>query len=187
MPHSLIDAMERQAVVPALKDPAQLDGCLTCPGEVIFLLCGDILNIETLLRRLHEAGKKVIVHADLVAGLASKEIAVDFLQRCGADGIISTRPHLVRRSRELGLLSVLRVFIIDSKAMSNLRRESEDARPDAIEVLPGAMPQVIERLSREIRVPLIAGGLLNNKADILAALGAGARCVSTSDSHLWAL
>ncbi len=187
MSHSLIDALERQAVVPALKDLAQLDACLACPGEVVFLLCGDILNMERLLRRLHEAGKKIVVHADLVAGLASKEIAVDFLHRCGADGIISTRPHLVRRSRELGLLSVLRVFIIDSKAMSNLRRESEEARPDAIEVLPGAMPSVIERLCRELHVPLIAGGLLSGKADILSALGAGARCVSTSDSELWAL
>ncbi len=187
MSHRLIDAMERQAVVPALKDPAQLETCLSCPGEVVFLLCGDILTLEPLLRRLHEAGKKVVVHADLVAGLAPKDIAVDFLQRCGADGIISTRPHLVRRSRELGLLSVLRVFIIDSKALSNLHRESEEARPDAIEILPGAMPQVIERLCGTTRVPLIAGGLLSGKADILAALGAGARCVSTSDSDLWAL
>ncbi len=54
-------------------------------------------------------------------------------------------------------------------------------------VLPGAMPQVLSRLTREIHIPLIAGGLLNEKADVLAALGAGARCVSTSDSKLWDL
>ena len=187
MIHPLIDAMERQAVVPAVKDPSQLGECLSCSGSVVFVLCGDILNISELISRLHAAGKKAVVHADLVSGLASKEIAVDFLQRCGADGIISTRPHLVRRGRELGLLAVLRVFIIDSKAVSNLRRESEEARPDAIEVLPGAMPHVIERLSRDLRVPLIAGGLLTGKPDIMAALGAGARCVSTSDSELWDL
>ena len=187
MTHTLIGAMERQAVVPALKDPGQLEQCLTSPGTVVFVLCGDILNIEEILHRLHAAGKKAVVHADLVAGLASREIAVDFLQRCGADGIISTRPHLVRRGRELGLLSVLRVFLLDSKAVSNLRREAEDAHPDAIEVLPGAMPQVIGWLSREVHFPLIAGGLLASKADILSALSAGARCVSTSDSELWSL
>ena len=187
MIHPLVDAMERQAVVPALKDPSQLEDCLAGAGSVIFVLCGDILNISELIGRLHKAGKKAVVHADLVSGLASKEIAVDFLQRCGADGIISTRPHLVRRGRELGLLAVLRVFIIDSKAVSNLRREAEEARPDAIEVLPGAMPSVIGRLSRDIRVPLIAGGLLTGKADVMAALSAGARCVSTSDSELWDL
>lgn len=36
-------------------------------------------------------------------------------------------------------------------------------------------------------VPLIAGGLLSDKADVLAALGAGALCVSASDESLWAL
>lgn len=187
MSHDLIARMERDAIVPAVKDLSQLEAALACPCSVVFVLCGDILNIDTILRRLHEAGKKAVVHADLVAGLASKEIAVDFLQRCGADGIISTRPHLIRRGRELGLGTVLRVFAIDSKAVSNLYREVETGCPDAIEVLPGAMPQLLSRLSRELPVPLIAGGLLIEKADVMAALAAGARCVSTSDAALWSL
>ncbi len=187
MSHDLIARMERDAIVPAVKDVAQLDAVLDCPCSVVFVLCGDILNIDRILDRLHAAGKKAVVHADLVAGLAPKEIAVDFLQRCGADGIISTRPHLIRRGRELGLGTVLRVFAIDSKAVSNLRREAEVGSPDAIEVLPGAMPQIISRLSRELHIPLIAGGLLIDKADVMAALTAGARCVSTSDAALWEL
>ena len=109
-----------------------------------------------------------MVHADLVAGLAPREIAVDFLHRCGADGIISTRPMLLRRGRELGLLTVLRVFAIDSKAVSNLGRETEGGMPDVIEILPGTLCKVLRRLSRELPVPLIAGGLLSDKADVLA-------------------
>ena len=123
----------------------------------------------------------------MVAGLAPREIAVDFLHRCGADGIISTRPMLLRRGRELGLLTVLRVFAIDSKAVSNLGRETEGGMPDVIEILPGTLCKVLRRLSRELPVPLIAGGLLSDKADVLAALGAGALCVSASDESLWAL
>ena len=49
---------------------------------------------------LPEAGKYAVVHADLVAGLAPREIAVDFLHRCGADGIISTRQSFIRRAKE---------------------------------------------------------------------------------------
>ena len=182
-----LDLMERDPIIPAVKDPDTLEAALTCRCELIFVLCGDILNIDAIIARLHQAGKKAVIHADLVQGLAPKEIAVDFLQRCGADGIISTRPHLIRRGRELGLGTVLRVFAIDSKAVSNLRREASEGSPDAIEVLPGAMPQVLSRLSREIHIPLIAGGLLNEKADVMAALGAGAVCISTSDSKLWEL
>ena len=113
--------------------------------------------------------------------------AVDFLHRCGADGIISTRPMLLRRGRELGMLTVLRVFAIDSKAVSNLGRETEGGMPDVIEILPGTLCKVLRRLSRELPVPLIAGGLLSDKADVMVALGAGALCVSASDESLWAL
>ena len=187
MRHPMMSVLEQNPVLPAVKDAGRLEACLAQPAGVVFLLCGDILNIDRLIDRVHQAGKYAVVHADLVAGLAPREIAVDFLHRCGADGIISTRPMLLRRGRELGLLTVLRVFAIDSKAVSNLGRETEGGMPDVIEILPGTLCKVLRRLSRELPVPLIAGGLLSDKADVLAALGAGALCVSASDESLGAL
>lgn len=171
MRHPMMSVLEQNPVLPAVKDAGRLEACLAQPAGVVFLLCGDILNIDRLIDRVHQAGKYAVVHADLVAGLAPREIAVDFLHRCGADGIISTRPMLLRRGRELGLLTVLRVFAIDSKAVSNLGRETEGGMPDVIEILPGTLCKVLRRLSRELPVPLIAGGLLSDKADVLAALG----------------
>jgi len=185
MAHPLISLLEQNPVIPAVKDPAQLP--VAAPSRVVFLLCGDICSIDGIIARVHESGKKAVVHADLVAGLAPKEIAVDFLHRCGADGIISTRPQLIRRGKELGLLTVMRFFAIDSKSVSNLTRETATVTPDVIEVLPGAIPHVISQLARAVSTPLIAGGLLTDKAGILSALGAGALCVSASDEALWTL
>ena len=185
MRHSLIRIMEQNPVVPALKDESRLQDCLRCPCGVVFVLCGDILNIGDIILRLHEGGKKAVIHADLITGLAPREIAADYLARCGADGIISTRPAITRRGRELGLLSVLRLFALDSKAVSKARSEVDAGDPDMIEILPGPIPRVIARVSRELNVPVIAGGLLEEKSDILAVLGAGALCVSTTDSRLW--
>ena len=164
MRHPMMSVLEQNPVLPAVKDAGRLEACLAQPAGVVFLLCGDILNIDRLIDRVHQAGKYAVVHADLVAGLAPREIAVDFLHRCGADGIISTRPMLLRRGRE-----------------------TEGGMPDVIEILPGTLCKVLRRLSRELPVPLIAGGLLSDKADVLAALGAGALCVSASDESLWAL
>lgn len=187
MAHPLIQLMEENPVVPALKDAAQIEACGICPGKIVFVLCGDILCIKELIEKIHGAGKKAVIHADLIHGLAQKEIAVDFLHRCGADGIISTRPHMVRRGKELGMLSVLRVFVIDSKAVSNLKNEVDAGRPDMVEILPGTIFSAIERLSTAVRVPLIAGGLLESKQDVMAALRAGALCVSSSNPELWAV
>ncbi len=185
MRHKLIDLLEQSPVLPAVKDEDSLPRALRCESRVVFLLGGDLLSIRRWIDLTHEAGKQAAVHLDLVGGLAPREVAVDWLQQQGADGIISTRPHLIRRGRELGLLTVLRVFAIDSKAVGNLQKETEMVMPDVIEILPGTLPRVIERLSKKIPVPLIAGGLMTDKSDIVSALQAGALCASTSDEELW--
>ena len=185
MAHAMLPLLERTPVLPAVKEPETLDRALCHDGAAVFLLCGDILNIAGLVDRVHRAGKQAVVHGDLVAGLAPRELAVDYLRSCGADGIISTRPHIIRRGRELGMLTVLRVFAIDSKAVGNLQKETEMVTPDVIEILPGTLPKIIEKLSGKLPVPLIAGGLMTDKCDIVSALQAGALCASTSEETLW--
>jgi glycerol uptake operon antiterminator len=185
MRHPLIAVLERNPVIASVKEETRLDAALAAPGEMIFLLCGDVCGIGALIERIHGAKKRAVVHVDLIVGLSQKEIAVDFLAQCGADGIISTRPALIRRARELSLLSVLRIFAIDSRAVDNLTREQNAALPDMVEVLPGVIPKVITRLTRSLHIPVIAGGLVEDKADVIAALGAGALCVSTTRAALW--
>ena len=184
-PQKLIDLLEQSPVLPAAKDEDALRRALKCESRAVFLLGGDLLTIGQWVAMTHEAGKQAVVHLDLVAGLAPKEVAVDWLRQQGADGIISTRPHLIRRGRELKMLTVLRVFAIDSKAVGNLQKETEMVTPDVIEILPGTLPKVIEKLSKNLSIPLIAGGLMADKGDILSALQAGSMCVSTSDESLW--
>ena len=77
-----------------------------------------------------------MVHIDLIAGLSSKEIAVDFIQKyTKADGIITTKPALIKRAKELGLYTILRLFVIDSMAYSNIEHQLRTAKPDLIEGL----------------------------------------------------
>ena len=54
-----------------------------------------------------------------------------------------------------------------------------------VEILPGIMPRVIAEISARTQVPVIAGGLLRDKADVMAAMRAGAAAVSTSAPSLW--
>lgn len=173
-------------IIPAVKNIEQLDRAIKTESGILFLLFGDILNISELTEKVHRSGKKVILHLDLINGLSSREIAVDFIARTAkADGIISTKPGLIRRAQELGLFTVLRVFLIDSMALSNLRRDFDQVIPDMVEILPGVMPDVIRRLVTTVPAPIIAGGLISDKRDIVSALSAGALAVSTTDETLW--
>ncbi|NLY32097.1 MAG: glycerol-3-phosphate responsive antiterminator, partial [Firmicutes bacterium] len=52
---------------------------------------------------------------------------------------------------------------------------------------PGIIPRVVKRVSQETQIPLIAGGLIESKEDILATLQAGAVGISTTKEELWYL
>ena len=47
------------------------------------------------------------------------------------------------------------------------------------------MPKIIRRLAASVRVPIVAGGLISDKEDIVGALAAGALAVSSTNAALW--
>lgn len=188
MKQSFFEAIENSPIIAAAKDEAGLKRCLACDSQVIFLLFGDICNIGDLVLSVKESRKIAMVHIDLVQGLSQKEIAVDFIQKyTKADGIISTKPALIQRAKQLGLSTVLRSFVIDSLALSSIEKQISAADPDILEVLPALMPKVISRICHMVRVPVIAGGLISDKEDILAMLSAGAISISSTSPDIWFL
>ena len=192
MNQEFYDAVEANPVIAAVKSDAGLQAAVEMEEiQVIFVLYGDVCTIPEILERIKAAGKKAMVHIDLIAGLSAKEISVEFIARqTRADGIITTKPALVRRAKELGIFAVLRFFVIDSLALKNienLEMQCGTSRPDFIEVLPGVMPKVLGRIAKVTRIPMIAGGLITEKEDVIAALSAGAIAVSSTNQDVWNL
>lgn len=153
---------------------------------MVFVLFGDICNISAIVKQIKNSDKLAMVHIDLVMGLGGKEIAVDFIKNSTqADGIISTKAAFIKRARELSLYTALRLFVLDSMAFEHIEKQVGIARPDLIEILPGLMPKVISRVCKLVKVPVIAGGLISDKEDVMAALAAGAISVSTTNPKVW--
>lgn len=99
-----------------------------------------------IVKRVKDAGKVAMVHVDLISGLSPKEVSVEYLkEHTEADGIISTKPSLIKKAKELGMYTILRYFLLDSMAFENIRQQQHIVRPDFIEVLPGVMPRVIKK------------------------------------------
>lgn len=183
-PFFLAELLADAPVIAAVKNDTGLERALSSDCAAIFFLYGTILNISELTARAKSSGKLVFVHIDLIEGLAGKDISVNFIaQNTQADGIISTRQNLIRHAKELGLITIQRFFLLDSLSFENVLRQSSYA--DAVDILPGTMPRVIERLTHRIRQPIIASGLLVDKHDIMSALAAGALAVSTTSESLW--
>lgn len=184
----MIDCLERSPIIAAVKNDRGLERVLAGEHPVVFLLYGDVVSLPELVERLHRAGKLAVVHADLIAGLGSRDVAVDYIHAVAkADGIISTRPAFIRRGRELGLFTVLRFFVFDSLSLDNVAASAAATQPDVVEILPGIMPKIVRRVARDLRCPLICGGLIMDKSDVVEALSAGALAVSTTSEAVWDL
>ncbi|WP_455582810.1 glycerol-3-phosphate responsive antiterminator [Dysosmobacter sp.] len=179
-----LELLQESPVIAAVKNDDGLSRALDSECAAIFILYGTILNISQLVQRIKSNGKLAFVHADLIDGLTTRDIAADFLaQTTQVDGIISTRPNLIHRAKDLGLITIQRFFLLDSLSFENVMRQSSHA--DVIDILPGTMPRVIDRLSARVSQPLIASGLLMDKQDVMGALSAGALAVSTTCESLW--
>lgn len=182
----LSEIIEEFPVISAVKDEEGLEKSLVADCKIIFILFGNICSISTIVERIKNEGKLAIVHTDLVLGLSAKPEAIDYIKsNTKADGIISTKGSLVKYAVDIGLIGILRNFIIDSMAMDNVNRQVSLANPDMIEIMPGIMPEIIEKIKLKLKLPLIAGGLISEKKDIISALSAGADAVSTTKIELW--
>ncbi len=179
-------ALRAHPVIAAVRDMEGVQRAAMSPVRAVFVLGGSILNLEALCGAVQRSGKRVFVHLDLCEGLGKDAAGVDWCVRYARpDGVISTRSPLLRRASEKGLMTIQRLFLMDSASLSHGAKLLSAAAPDMVEVLPALVPKAITRLSRELKRPIIAGGMATEPAEVALALEAGALAVSTSERALW--
>ena len=170
----LYDQLQAAPVIAAAGNEEELSLALASDCRVVFLLTGNVLDIGALTRRVHERGKLCIIHIDLIDGFSSKEIAVDAIRKeTGAEGIISTRGALIKRAKQLGMAAIQRGFMLDSRSLASFEQQIRQSKPDFVEILPGLLPKVIASLKSRLDVPIIAGGFIHEKEDVIIRLAGG--------------
>ncbi len=188
MREAMLNALESSPIIAAANSDESLQQALKSSCRVIFVLYGNLITMPGIVKQVHAVGKLALVHMDLIEGLSSREIAVDSLNAiAGPDGVISTRAPQIRRARHLGLITVQRFFVIDSMSIRGLQAQLKIGKPDFVELLPGLMPRVITDVLHLTQAPVIASGLIQQKEEVLAALGAGASAISTTAPDVWSL
>lgn len=159
---------------------------LDSPCENIFLLSGDIINIEKIVKKAKLEDKGVYVHIDLIEGISKDIWGLRFIiKNVNPDGIITTKANIVKWAKDLNLFTIQRLFILDSMSLETGIRSVLNVKPDAIEMLPGIMPPVVKIISSRTKLPIITGGFIREKEDVMDSLVAGAIGVSTSNENVW--
>ena len=169
----------------AITAASRLDEALDTPVQIVFILRADGLALGPVLRRVHDTGRLVAVHLDLVDGVRPDRAGVEWLARSGADAIISSQGQLMAAIRRTGAVAIHRLLLIRRSLVAGAFAAAAKSDADIVEVLPGVILPEIQSLVPPLHVPLLAGGFIRTEADARAVLAAGAVGVTTSSANLW--
>ncbi|UQZ89797.1 glycerol-3-phosphate responsive antiterminator [Deltaproteobacteria bacterium Smac51] len=187
MGRTLIEIMKKNPIIAAVKSEEGLQNALSSKCAIIFVLYGNILNLPSIVTRIHQADKIAIVHFDLIEGASGKEIVVDFVKNAArADGIISAKAAILKAAKNRRLFTIHRFFLIDSMSFNSLPKQYANSQADVIEIMPGCIiPKVLKWVGDMMRLPMIASGLVCESEEARTALKAGAVAISTSSPEVW--
>lgn len=170
-------------VIAAARSDGETLAALKSSVPAVFMLKADILTFGAIAAQ--KGKKRLYVHVDMAEGVGKDKKGLEWLKNAGADGVISTKNHMIQLAKEMGLGTVQRFFIIDSHSVATALDIVESTRPDYAELMPGILPKAVKSFVEKTKTKIIAGGLIESKADVFAALSAGADGVSTGKSELW--
>jgi glycerol uptake operon antiterminator len=176
---------ENYPIIAAVRGEEDFEEALLADVQTIFLLGSSIFSIDRLVERAHECGKLIFLHMDFVQGISNDVSGVKYLATKGIDGVISTRANIIAAARECGISSVQRFFMIDSRSEQTALDTLKSSRADMVEIMPGIAYKSIEKIKSNVRIPIIAGGLIDHKEEVFKALSLGASAISTGKKELW--
>ncbi|UJF32186.1 glycerol-3-phosphate responsive antiterminator [Paenibacillus hexagrammi] len=178
--------MTSYPIIASVTREEQIPSVLGSSVQRVNLMAGHIGNLGSIIEQIHQSGKMVYVHLEMVSGLGRDSHTVEFLARqFRADGIVTTKSNAVAAARQAGIRSIQRIFAIDTAAVQTAVRMIASAQPDEVELMPGLMPRVIKELKATIKQPLIVGGLIRYEDEIVSALSSGADFISSGDPSMW--
>jgi Glycerol-3-phosphate responsive antiterminator (mRNA-binding) len=178
--------LHENPVIAALHQPTALERAVQSKCKMAFLLAGNIGTLENTISILHAHDKRAYVHMDLMDGFGRDRHAIRFIcGRAGADGVITTHSQMVRAAKEEGVFVIQRLFLIDTLSLRSGLQSAKQNMPNAVEIMPGIISNISRGICEELPMPVIAGGFICTKDDIIQSLSAGVVGISTSIPELW--
>lgn len=175
-----------QEVLPVSSNMKEFEHFLRSTFEIGVYVDMHIGQLKNICQLAKQHKKKMIYHVDMIHGIKNDEYATEYIcQEFKPYGLISTKSSVIMKAKQKGIIAVQRIFLIDSHALEKSYKLIEKTKPDYIEVLPGAMPEMIKEVKERLDTPILAGGFIRSVDDVQKALNAGATSITTSKVNLW--
>ncbi|AVP36954.1 glycerol-3-phosphate responsive antiterminator [Staphylococcus felis] len=173
-------------ILPAIRSMKDLEKLTKTDYETCVLLDTHIGHLRSMMHFMKQNQLQPFVHIDLIKGMSHDEFAAEYIiQTYKPKGVVSTKTKIIKKAKALGVITIFRVFIIDSHALERSIELIERIQPDYVEVLPGIADKVIHQIHAKTGVSVIAGGLIETAEEVQHAIDNGATYITTSVRQLW--
>jgi glycerol uptake operon antiterminator len=182
----LLARLNDNPLIASVKEEKNLEKAIASETRVVFLLTGNISVVKGYVDLYRRHDMLTFLHMEKIGGLSFDREGLEFVANfIKPAGIISTKKNILKAAKKLNLMTIQRLFFIDSDAVKNGIKAIDEIKPDAVEVMPARIPELITTIATQTKVTIITGGLLENRKQMIAALEHGARAVSTGTPDLW--
>ena len=121
----------------AIRNMKDLEKLIKTDYKICVLLDMHIGHLKSVMALLKANQIETYIHIDLIKGMAVDEFACEYIiQTYKPKGIVSTKSKVIQKAKSLNKLTIFRVFIIDSQALSRSINLIKKVEPDFVEVLP---------------------------------------------------
>lgn len=133
----LLHMLRQNPVIAAVKDNASLQLAIASDCQFISVLYGNICTITGIVQKIKQAGKFAFIHVDLLEGTSNKEVVIQFLKLVTqADGIISTKPNMLKAARAEGYFCIHRCLSLTQSRFTILISRWRSPTPTALKFCP---------------------------------------------------
>jgi len=180
--------IDNQKIIPAISNYKELN--LFKKSDLVFCILVDfqLAELEDIVLELKALKKKVLIHIDMLKGLAPNEFgAIYLIQNLKVDGIISTKPQPLVLARKRGVIAIQRIFLKDSFSLEKSLYIVDKVQPNYLELLPALSTSILTKIISKTNLKVICGGLIQSFDEIEHCFKNGAVGVTTSNPSFWNL
>lgn len=184
--YNFFDSLRVNPIIAAVTELEHLDSAIKSSAENIFLLTGNIFNLKEIAHRVQSHDKGLYIGIDYIDGFSKDTWGLEYIvKNIHPDGIITSKKNLIKLAKDLGAFTILRLFIYDYNSLNESIYTIKSTRPHVVEILPGIIPKVIQKIYDETKASIVASGLIIEKDDIFTSLNSGAIAVTSTNEKVW--
>lgn len=174
-------------VIPSVRINKNIAYALSLDNEYVLLSEAHIGNLGPMVSKCHKNGKKVIVNAELIGGLNLDKTGINMLKKMyKVDGVISANTPKANMMKDIGLFTIQRVTLMDSKSLDTSLKLISTSKCDAIEIRPYLYGlKFSDEIKKARNVPIFLGGFIDEINMALKARERGFAGITTSCMSLW--